>query len=231
MDASLQRILDTVAQVIESRSRRDMTGRLGEAAQRVGLRSPGLARIEGDRSQKVNEQLGSMLSEMLMQQRGEERQDKLTEEQWERELGLNRMNAEQQMNYLREQLQATSIENEKTRQLQLQRDEAERQWQEKLFKRQEKSASKSAWTSLLTSAGLGMLTGGVGAAAGLMPGMKAGTGALLGGLTGGTGAANMLGQGLQSRSIADFYNKYFTPQVGTGQDMIGSYPGYRKGVK
>ena len=143
-----------------------------------------------------------------MQQHQEERQDMLTEEEWERQLGLNTLTTNQQMNYLQAQLGATAQEAEKQREFTAERQDIAWERQKELSDDAAKSAAKSAWTKLFTSAGLGALTGGIGAATGLLGDANPITGALIGATGGGSNIANIMGQNVGLNNMASWLNKY-----------------------
>lgn len=212
LDPQMRRIFDTVSRALEDRRKQQAPAMREGVAQRVGLRSPQMAAVEQKGIDASNSQMQDLLANLLMQQRGEERQDMLTEEEWERQLGLNRMNSQQQMRYLQEQQSFSAQENEK------QRGFTREGWdrQDDMMEQQKKDAAKSAWTKLLTSTGIGALTGGLAPAA-----LGAGsmlTGGLLGGAMGGANTAGMVGQyaGQQSgqKNMIDFLNQYSNKYFG-----------------
>ena len=202
LDPTLQRILNIVSKTLAERRKAQGVDVSGTAA-RTGLRAPGI-RAE-QRASEVQDvgTVEAMLADMLTQQRGEERQERLTEEEWNRKLGLDKMDFQQQVQFLNQQEVFSAEESQKQRDYNTEREEL-------AYTRNKKAqskASQAALSKLLLNVGLGVATGGVGAAMGLM-GTNILGGAALGGLSGGEGASKMIGQGLESKAIADWYKQY-----------------------
>ena len=207
LPADLQSILDNVAMLIEQDKKRNRESLISGTAARTGLGSPQIAEIENKADIAGTTQIANLLNQLLMQTYGEKRQDELTEEEWERKLGFQRMTANQQMDYLQTQLSASALENEKQREWATAERIAQQEWQEDLAKDASKSVASSAWTKLLTSAGLGALTGGVGTVAGLLDGNAIGN--TLTGLLSGSGTmGNILGKSIENKNMMNWLKKY-----------------------
>jgi len=187
---------------MEDRRKQNAPSMRAGVAERVGLRSPQMAAVEQKGIDDSNIRMQELLASLLSQQRTEERQDLLTEQEWEKQLGLNRMNAQQQMRYLQEQQAFSAQESEK------QRGFTRENWdrQDDLAKQQSESASKSAWTKLLTSAGIGLISGGLAPAAIGASGPLAGM--LTGAAIGGPATASMVGQDVGQKRMIDYLKQY-----------------------
>ena len=213
LDPTLQRIYDTVSRTLEQRRRAAQPEITGGVAERVGMRSPQIAEAERKSRTSSEGQLSDLLTNLLMQGRQEERQERLTEEEWDRQLGLNRMDAQQQMQYLQEQLEASAAEAERGRQFTTERQDVSWDRQRQLAEEQSKDRSKSAWLKLLTNIGIGAATGG------LMPGtIGAGNalkGLLAGGAMGGATTSNIIGQSVGENSLSEWLKQY-GPQLNLG---------------
>lgn len=192
------RILELMRGRGEKELARTREERLAPLYQRVGLRSPQVARQEAESAAELVGRLTDAEVDMLYRQvvRGEQLED--MEATRQAQIDAERRGVMSQSRLMGEQ--AGLREEQAVRDFGRQRQliEEQREYEERLRAKSEKEQRKSMLANLLTSAGLGAATGGLG----LIPGLAKGAlGAIGGAVLGGPTASQMATYGLFSQPL------------------------------
>ena len=219
LEPAREQLLDFLRRTRMRGFERDLPLRREQFIEQFGMGAPEVAKLELEEYAKLIEEIGGVRARMGVRQLGEVRQERLVGEERE---------ARQQMTFAQwsqqEKMQRTAFGEARAvreRQFGRQRQliEEGRTFAETERKRAEKRQKGQLLTRLLTSVGMGLLTGGLGAGLGLMKGAAGAAipwwkGALAGGAMGGGQIGQIVGQQMMFPQQAGAM-----PQAGVGPGM------------